>query len=216
MKPKKNAKGVSNYPFFFLEKKHQRNKFESAYSDKPQLAMSGTNHTVTPPNRRVLHRKLISKPIVDFNQELNNRGTGPRGPHRRFIRSPSKQKRAMVIESEDDIEAPLMDIVSPESPEIQDNTATKKSTIGRGRPNLIRDRASPNSPQTSLDNNPTPGNSTGPLTFTTTKMTDTDVHRAIEDAKSAEKEVFIPDEYGKVSTDNKPNPNTLEDNLEYS
>ena len=63
MKPKKSAKGVSNYPFLFLEKKHQRNKFESAYSDKPQLAISGTSHTVTTPNGRVIHRKLISKPI---------------------------------------------------------------------------------------------------------------------------------------------------------
>ena len=50
MKPKKNTKGVSNYPYSFLEKKHQRNKFESAYSDKPQLAISGTKHTVTTPN----------------------------------------------------------------------------------------------------------------------------------------------------------------------
>ena len=33
MKPKKSAKGVSSYPFFFLEKKHQRNTFESACSN---------------------------------------------------------------------------------------------------------------------------------------------------------------------------------------
>ena len=49
-KPRKSAKGVSNYPFLFLEKKHQRKRFESAYSDKPQLAISGTSHTVTTPN----------------------------------------------------------------------------------------------------------------------------------------------------------------------
>ena len=90
MKPKKNAKGVSNYPFLFLEKKHQRNKFESAYSDKPQLAVSGTKHTVTTPNGRILHRKMISKTISKFYQEQNNRGIGPRGPDGRFIRSPSK------------------------------------------------------------------------------------------------------------------------------
>ena len=41
MKPKKSANGVSNYPFLFLEKKHQRNKFESADSNKPQLAILG-------------------------------------------------------------------------------------------------------------------------------------------------------------------------------
>ena len=67
MKPKKSAKGVSNYPFSFLEKKHQRNKFESANSDEPQLAISGTSHTVTTPNGRVIHRKLISKPFETFN-----------------------------------------------------------------------------------------------------------------------------------------------------
>ena len=78
MKPEKGAKGVNNYPFSFLEKKHQRNKFESAYSDKPHLAISGTSHTVTTPNGRVIHRKLISKPIETFKQESNNRGTeGP-------------------------------------------------------------------------------------------------------------------------------------------
>ena len=40
---RKIAKGVSNYPFLFLEKKHQRSKLESAYSDKPQIAISGLN-----------------------------------------------------------------------------------------------------------------------------------------------------------------------------
>ena len=134
---------------------------------------------------------MISKPIADFNQELNNRGIGPRGPDGRLIRSPSKQKRAMLIEPEDNSEAPLMDIMSPKTPEIQDNTATKNSTLGRGRPKLIRDRASPNSPQTSADNNPTPGNSTGPLTITTTNMTDTEVDRATEDAKGADQDEFL-------------------------
>ena len=85
-----NGAGASNYPFLFLEKEHQGNKFESAYSDKPQLAVSGTKHTVTTPNGRILHRKMISQPISKVYQEQNNRGIGPRGPDGRFIRSPSK------------------------------------------------------------------------------------------------------------------------------
>ena len=83
MKPKKSTKGVSNYPFLFLEKKHQRNRFESAYSDKSQLTILGTNHTATTPNGRVIHRKLISKPIETFNQETKqqrNRTTRIRRP----------------------------------------------------------------------------------------------------------------------------------------
>ena len=91
MKPKKSNKGVSNYPFLFLEKKHQRSKFESAYTDKPQIAIRGTNYTVKTPNGRIIHRKNISKPI-DFKQEYSNRGTGPRGPDGRFTKSPLKQK----------------------------------------------------------------------------------------------------------------------------
>ena len=47
-------------------------------------------------------------------------------------------------------------------------------------------------------------------------MTDTEVDRAIEDAKSADQEVFIRDENGKAFTDNKPHPSTFEDNLESS
>ena len=90
MKPKKNDKGVSNYPFLFLEKKHQKSKFESAYMDKPNIAVSGTKHTVTTPNGRIIHKKCISKPLNNFNQDCNNnRGTGPRGPDGRFTKSPS-------------------------------------------------------------------------------------------------------------------------------
>ena len=196
MKPKKGAKGVSNYPFSFLEKKHQLNKLESAYSDKPQLAISGTSHTVTTPNGRVIHRKLISERIETFKQENNNRGTGPRGSDGRFIRSPSKQRRAMVIDSEDDSEALLMEWANQKTPESPNTTVMKKGSLGRGRPKLIRDRNSSNSPQTSPDNNHTQGSSTGPLTITTTNMTDTEVDRAIEDAKIADREVFIRDDNG--------------------
>ena len=208
MKPKKNSKGVS-CPFFFLEKKHQRNKLESAYSDKPQLAISSTNHTVTTPNGGVIHRKMISKPVIDFNQENTNRGIGPRGPDGRFVKSPSKHQRAMVIDSDTDSETPPMDIDSPKTPELPIDTTIKKSTLGRGRPKLIRDRASPNTA-----NAPTPENNIGPLTITTSNMTDTEIDCAIEDANSAEQEIFTRDENGKVLTDN--NTKLLAENLENS
>ena len=104
----------------------------------------------------------------------------------------------MVIDSEDDLETPLMDLISPKTPESPNTTVTKRGSIGRGRPKLIRDRTSTNSPQTSPDNNTTQGSNMGPLTIITTNMTDTEVDGAIEDAKSAEQEIFIRDENGKV------------------
>ena len=45
-------------------------------------------------------------------------------------------------------------------------------------------------------------------------MTDTEVDRAIDDAKCEDQELLIRDENGKVSTEINTNSNTLEDNFE--
>ena len=122
----------------------------------------------------------------------------------------------MVIDSEDDSEAPLMEWANQKTPESLNTTVMKKGSLGRGRPKLIRDRNSSNSPQTSPDNNHTQGSSMGPLTITTTNMTDTEVDRAIEDAKIADQEVFIRDDNSKVFTDNETQPRPFEEILENS
>ena len=122
----------------------------------------------------------------------------------------------MVIDSEDDSEAPLMEWANQKTPESPNTTVMKKGSLGRGRPKLIRDRNSSNSPQTSPDNNHTQGSSMGPLTITTTNMTDTEVDRAIEDAKIADQEVFIRDDNSKVFTDNETQPRPFEEILENS
>ena len=101
-----------------------------------------------------------------------------------------------------------MDTESPKTPEPQAITTLKTGTLGRGRPKLVRDRISPNSPQAAT--------APGPLTIVTANMTDTEVDRAINDAKHADQELSIRDENGKVFTDNNTNPNTLEDNFENS
>ena len=44
-------------------------------------------------------------------------------------------------------------------------------------------------------------------------MKDTEVDRAIDDAKCTEQELLIRDENGKVFTDNNTNSNTLENNF---
>ena len=153
--------------------------------------------------------QLPMKPKKSSKGEHNNRGTGPRGPDGRFVKSPSKQRRAMIIDSDAESDAPSMDIDSPKTPEPPIDTTIKKSTFGRGRPKLIRDRATSNTA-----NKPMPGSSTGPLTITTSNMADTEIDCAIEDANSAEQEIFIPDENGKVLTDN--NTKLLAENLENS
>ena len=76
MKQKKVSIEVNNSPFPFYEKKITKPKFGSAYSDKIQIAVSGTDHTVTTTDKRVLHRKHISRPISELTQEPDNRLTG--------------------------------------------------------------------------------------------------------------------------------------------
>ena len=149
---------------------------------------------------------MINKPISKFYQEQNNRGIGPRGPDGRFIRSPSKPKRTTVIESESESETPLMDTESPKTPD-PPTTTTTSGSFGRGRPKLVRDRSSP---QTTAQHTP------GVLTIVATNMTDTEVDRAIEDAKQADQELLIRDENGKVFTDNKTNSYTQKESFENS
>ena len=91
---RKGAKTVSKYPFQFFERKNQKGKFESPYSENLQTAVTGTKHTVTTSDIKTIHRKLISKPIITFEQEPTNGGTGPRGPDGRFARKQDKSKHS--------------------------------------------------------------------------------------------------------------------------
>ena len=59
MKTKKNDTKVGNYPIFFLERKQQKSKFENSYTDKQNIAISGTKHTVFTPKGRIIHRNYV-------------------------------------------------------------------------------------------------------------------------------------------------------------
>ena len=63
MKPKKTLQELVAILSYFL-KKQQRSKFESGWSDKPQLAISGTKHTVTTPSGKRVHRKTLVNPLL--------------------------------------------------------------------------------------------------------------------------------------------------------
>ena len=87
-----------------------------------------------------------------------------------------------MIESESESETPLMDTESPKTPD-QPMTTSTSGPFGRGRPKLVRDRKSTSSPQKTAHHTP------GALTNVATNMTDTEVDRAIEDAKQADQEL---------------------------
>ena len=114
-----------------------------------------------------------------------------------------------MIESDIEPETSPTETNSPTALDQSVNAMVKKGTYGRDRPlKLIRDRQSP-SPQ-----QPSPGgmNNTGPLTITAANMTDTEIDRAIEDARQANDELFIRDDNGKVFKHLTSFPETGEEN----
>ena len=183
---RKGAKTVSKYPFQFFERKNQKGKFESPYSENLPTAVTGTKHTVTTSDNKIIHRKLISKPIITFEQEPTNRGTGPRGPDGRFARKQDKSKHSPEKSpSEEDLDT------SPEPP-----TTKRTSTIGRGRPRITRESTPPTPDNTPGQQNNT---GTGTLTINTDQMSEFDIDQTIKDSTQSGQEIQIRDNSGKVT-----------------
>ena len=62
-----------------LKKKQNQNKFEIEYQTKPQTAVAGTKHTITTDTNKIIHRKLVSKPLPNSFQNLLSRRGKTRG-----------------------------------------------------------------------------------------------------------------------------------------
>ena len=105
-----------------------------------------------------------------------------------------------------------METESPKTPEPTTNATLKRSTFGRGKPKTTGDHTSPGSPLETPGKVPALDNM-GPLTINTGHMTEEQIHQAIQDARTAEQELFIRDENGKVLINSNTN---LKNNLETS
>ena len=151
------------------------------FRKKTQLAISGTNHTVTTADNKIIHRKNISKAVSEITQEPNNRGTGPRGPDGRFTKSPRTfNVHDTDSESED---------TEPESPVAV--TPKKSGAFGRGRPlKLVKNRLSSASPGGS---SPTVQSQTtfGPMTILTENVTTEAVATALLKTRGKQRQKYI-------------------------
>ena len=85
--PRKLKEDVSKkFPYLFFEKKQYKEKFESAYENKPQTAVAGTKHTIITDKNKIIHRPRISKPLNPiFQNPFSRRGENPRGKNGRFL-----------------------------------------------------------------------------------------------------------------------------------
>ena len=158
---------------------------------------------MTTSDNKTIHRKLISKPIITFEQEPTNRGTGPRGPDGRFARKQDKSKHSPEKSpSEEDLDT------SPEPP-----TTKRTCTIGRERPLITRESTPPTPDITPGQQNNT---ETGTLTINTDQMSEFDIDQTIEDSTQSGQEIQIRDNSGKVTsynnekTENKLNISEIE------
>ena len=64
--PKKkpnNSASIQEYPFKFYEKNTNKRSLEGKFKPKLKTAVTGTEHTVTTEDNKIIHRKLISQPI---------------------------------------------------------------------------------------------------------------------------------------------------------
>ena len=186
---RKGAKTVNKHPFQFFERKKQKEKFKSPYSENLQTAVTGIKHTVTTLGNKIIHRKLISKPNNTFEQEPTNRGTGTRGPDGRFAKKRTKtNNNPRKSHTEEDTDT------SPEPPTIK-----RQGTIGRERPRLTRNNTAPASNNTPDKQNNT---GTGTLTINADQMLESDIDKTIKDSTQSRQDIQIKDKSGKVPFDN--------------
>ena len=84
--PRKLKEDFSDeFPYLFLEKKVNKNKFERACDTKPEIAVAPTKRTVTMDKKKIIHRKTVSKPLEStFQNPLSRRGENPRWSDGRF------------------------------------------------------------------------------------------------------------------------------------
>ena len=200
MKQKKVSKGLSNYPFQFLEKKVNKRKLDSAYSDKLQTAISCTKHSVTTADNKILHRKHIRKPISEFSQEQINRGTGLRGSDSQFIKSPTREAISDSDSETSHPTKPQMDTTQiTEGTQFRDSQTTPNARTS-SEEWIIRKRIpEPNPKQTEtwlpyrLNRHPWPVNCDN-------RQHDRQRYRrVIKDAREADKELCIEDTNDDVS-----------------
>ena len=109
--PRKLKEDVSNkFPYFFLERKQNRDKFESMYKNEPQMAVAGTKHTIITDTNKIIHRKRSSKPLSQIYQNpLSRRRENPRGKDGRFTTIEQQEENINTAEHSERCSTPVLE-----------------------------------------------------------------------------------------------------------
>ena len=124
--PRKLKEDVSQkFPNLFLERKQNRDKIESMYENKPQMAVGGTKHTIITDTNEIIHRKRASKPINQiFQNPLSRRGENARGKDGRFTTTEQQEENINTAEHSERCSTPVLEesvlnnTLTPMTPEL--------------------------------------------------------------------------------------------------
>ena len=100
------------FPYYFLERNHNKKSFQSKFKPQWQKAVSETGHTVLTENNRRLHKNQVSNPI-NF-QPSSSRG-GYLSPKRKQKRGDDGKFRTGFYEEEDILEVTPVEILPRET-----------------------------------------------------------------------------------------------------
>ena len=161
--PRKLKEDVSdNFPYLFLERKQNRDKFESMYENKPQKAVVGTKHTIITDKNKTIHKKIASKPINEiFQNPLSRRGENPEVKDERFTKTEQQDENINTAEHSERCSTPALEesvlnnTLTPMTTELDWENTTINPVYGRGRKKLIRDRKNTSTPGTTINARPT-------------------------------------------------------------
>ena len=160
--PRKLKEDVSNKIPFFLERKQNRDKFESMYENKPQMAVAGTKRTIITDTNKIIHRKRASKPLNQtFQIPLSRRGENPRGKDGRFTTIEQQEENINTAKHSERCSTPVMEesvlnnTLTPMTSELDWEKTTISPVYGRGPKKLIRDRKNTPTPGTTINARPT-------------------------------------------------------------
>ena len=161
--PRKLKEDLSNnFPYLFLYRKQNRDKFESMYETKPQMTVAGTKPTIITDTNKIIHRKRASKPINQiFQKPLSRRGENPRGKEGRFTTIEQQEENINTAEHSERCSTPVLEenvlnnTLTPMTPELDWENTNISPVYGRGRKKLFRDRRNAPTPGTTINARPT-------------------------------------------------------------
>ena len=95
--PMRTVSGNFQYPYTFSQKSNQKKSLEGKSNEQPKIAIDGTEQTVRTTDNKILHRKLISRPLKfqkSPKKDISPKKHTLRRPGREYMSASENAKKA--------------------------------------------------------------------------------------------------------------------------